>query len=51
MKESDVEKLEGVDREYARIFFEEAKGSPKKFMSILLDDLPEKRKNFEERCR
>jgi peptide/nickel transport system ATP-binding protein len=46
MKESDVEKLEGVDREYARIFFEEAKGSPKKFMSILLDDLPEKRKKF-----
>lgn len=44
--EGIVEKLEGVDRKYAEIFFKEAKKSPRKFISILLDDLEEKRKKF-----
>lgn len=44
--EGIVEKLEGVDRKYAEIFFREAKKSPRKFISILLGDLEEKRKNF-----
>ncbi|MCD6550824.1 ABC transporter ATP-binding protein [Thermotoga sp.] len=46
MKKEDIEKLDGVDRKYARLFFEEAKASPKKFMFILLNDLKEKRKKF-----
>ncbi|PLV59221.1 ABC transporter ATP-binding protein [Thermotoga sp. KOL6] len=46
MKESDIEKLNGVDKRYAQLFFEEAKGSPQKFISLLLTGLEEKRKKF-----
>ncbi|MDK2786145.1 MAG: peptide/nickel transport system ATP-binding protein [Thermotoga sp.] len=46
MKKDDIEKLNGVDRKYAHLFFEEAKASPKKFMALLLDDLKEKRRKF-----
>ena len=40
--------LEGVDEKYARIFFEDAKGSGSRFIKYLLSDIQEKRKNILE---
>ena len=44
--DSLLKDLESVDEKYARIFFEDAKGSGDKFIKYLLSDIQEKRKNF-----
>lgn len=41
-----VNSLDGVDRRYAEIFFNGAKGSTTKFLSMMLSNMDEKRKKF-----
>lgn len=45
-KDAAIATLEGVDKVYAQIFFNEAKTSAGKFYSLLLSNMNEKRKEF-----
>lgn len=45
-KDAVITTLEGVDKIYAQIFFNEAKASAGKFYSLLLSNMNEKRKEF-----
>ncbi|MGB9790745.1 ABC transporter ATP-binding protein [Thermotoga caldifontis] len=45
-KDAVIKSLDGVDRTYAQLFFDEAKSSTAKFYSLLLSDIDEKRKQF-----
>jgi len=45
-KDAVINALDGVDRRYAEMFFNEAKSSVGKFCSLLLSDMDEKRKQF-----
>lgn len=44
--DSVLNSLDGVDRRYAEIFFNDAKGSASKFLSMMLSNMDEKRKKF-----
>lgn len=45
-KDAVIKSLDGVDRTYAQLFFDEAKSSAAKFYSLLLSNIDEKRKQF-----
>lgn len=54
-RKSDPEKivntLDGVDKKYAKIFFEEAKQNEEVFLNIMLGDLQEKRRRFRKKIQ
>lgn len=45
-KDAVIDTLEGVDKIYAKLFFNEARSSAKKFYSLLLSNMDEKRREF-----